>query len=279
MRDTAAGSELEDKDRGPVLREESEEWGNSSDPEEVGRETNLRRTGSGLRRGSSQQRQPRRRYSSTEPPTGRRYLLRHPGRDFDLDPEGNGVVRVVSASGAKHDLRCDSTPTALRWIEAMRDAVDADCVEALKESGRASPTGAGATAEVASKAGRGGELSSSSSRLEGGDAIMSRLRAKVYVNVRVRADGPTKVLELVEEAGAEVEDEDGAVAAALGRKGKDGGVVEESEDGNSLSSSSVTSVYMLQMAGVGVSLVDDRPLELLYFLACGIQAEVTATAR
>lgn len=30
-------------------------------------------------------------------------------------------------------------------------------------------------------------------RLEGGEAIMSRLRAKVYVNVRVRADGPTKV--------------------------------------------------------------------------------------
>lgn len=38
-----------------------------------------------------------------------RYLLRHPGRDVDLDPEGTGVVRVVSASGAKHKLRCDTT--------------------------------------------------------------------------------------------------------------------------------------------------------------------------
>ncbi|CAN0389504.1 unnamed protein product [Hapterophycus canaliculatus] len=174
----------------------------------------------------------------------------------------------MSASGAKHDLRCDSTPAALRWIEAMRDAVDADCVEALKESGRATPAGAGPTAAA------------------GGEAIMSRLRAKVYVNVRVRADGPTKVLELVEEAGAEVEDDDGAVAAALGKKGRDGGGAEgpDSEDALALaaanaSSSSVTSVYMLQMAGFGVSLVDDRPLELLYFLACGIQAEVTATAR
>lgn len=33
------------------------------------------------------------------------------------------------------------------------------------------------------------------------------------------------------------------------------------------------------MAGVGVSLVDDRPVELLYFLARGIRAEITATAR
>lgn len=32
------------------------------------------------------------------------------------------------------------------------------------------------------------------------------------------------------------------------------------------------------MAGVGVSLVDDRPLELLYFLASGISAGLTATA-
>ena len=33
------------------------------------------------------------------------------------------------------------------------------------------------------------------------------------------------------------------------------------------------------MAGVGISLVDDRPVELLYFLARGIRAEITATAR
>ena len=38
------------------------------------------------------------------------------------------------------------------------------------------------------------ELFAFVNRLEGGDAIMSRLRAKVYVNVRVRADGPTKVM-------------------------------------------------------------------------------------
>lgn len=41
---------------------------------------------------------------------GGRYLLRRPGRDLDLNPEGTGVLTVVSASGAKHDLRCDSTP-------------------------------------------------------------------------------------------------------------------------------------------------------------------------
>lgn len=34
-----------------------------------------------------------------------------------------------------------------------------------------------------------------------------------------------------------------------------------------------------QVEGVGVSLVDDRPLELLYFLARGIRAEISATVR
>lgn len=32
------------------------------------------------------------------------------------------------------------------------------------------------------------------------------------------------------------------------------------------------------MEGIGISLVDDRPLELLYFLAQGITAGLTATA-
>ncbi|CBN77552.1 conserved unknown protein [Ectocarpus siliculosus] len=281
---------------------ESEEGGERGNGVEAGRSGHERgalgRTGSGLRRSGSQQ---MRNMLSTDPPpaaAGRRYLLRDPGRDVDLDPDGTGMVRVLSAAGAKHDLRCDSAPAALRWIEAMRDAVDADCVEALKKSGRATPAGTGtvvaaatASAEAAEKAcsaetGGGGDVSAP--RLEGGEAIMSRLRAKVYVNVRVRADGPTKVLELVEEAGEEVEDDDGAVAAALGKKGRESsGGGPESEGAGTLAAaaaaaadaSSVTSVYMLQMAGIGVSLVDDRPLELLYFLACGIKADITATAR
>ena len=62
-----------------------------------------------------------RRYSHPTLPFCRlfkRYLLRHPGRDVDLDPEGTGVVRVVSASGAKHKLRCDSTKVRAmsRWV-------------------------------------------------------------------------------------------------------------------------------------------------------------------
>lgn len=39
-----------------------------------------------------------------------RYLLRNPGRDFDLDRQGTEQVSVLSAAGAKHELRCDSTP-------------------------------------------------------------------------------------------------------------------------------------------------------------------------
>lgn len=253
-------------------------------------ERGLRRSGSGFRLPGSQQ--PRSSFSA-ESPKVKRYLLRHPRRDVDLDPEGNGVVRILPASGAKHDLRCDSVQAALRWIAAMRDAVDADCVEALMKSGRAKPSGAaGAAAAAATTAAEDKHSPKTGEEASVGDAIMSRLRTKVYVNVRVRADGPTKVLELVEEAGEEMEDDDGAVAAALGKKGKDssggssgmgGPATAESEDAivsatAATPTSSVTNVYMLQMAGIGLSLVDDRPLELLYFLARGIQAEVSATA-
>lgn len=38
----------------------------------------------------------------------------------------------------------EKTQDALRWIAAMRDAVDADCVETLRTSGRAQPMGGGA---------------------------------------------------------------------------------------------------------------------------------------
>lgn len=134
-------------------------------------------------------------------------------------------------------LRSGNPQAALLWIEAMRDAVDADCVHALQGFGRsptemsvgprsaAEETKASVTREASrfvswgirvgediyttpgfhcrvsfyqlcrmrSVTARSPSESLDMDRLEGGEAIMSRLRAKVYVNVRVRADGPTKV--------------------------------------------------------------------------------------
>lgn len=40
---------------------------------------------------------------------------------------------------------------AMCWIEAMRDAVDAACVEAFRESGRANPTGVGRRSEASAE--------------------------------------------------------------------------------------------------------------------------------
>lgn len=59
-----------------------------------------------------------------------------------------------------------------------------------------------------------------------------------------------QVLELVEEAGEDVEDDDGAVAAALGpRRTSAASIAADAEASNA--GSSVTSVYMLQVPVVG----------------------------
>ena len=99
---------------------------------------------------------------------------------------------------------------------------------------------------------------------------MRQLTSKTFVQVRVRADGPTKVLELLERGLEEAEEgeEGGAATEEKGVEGEEGEKEEDEDDeGNGDDDDDeVEGGLRLRVRAprLGVSLVDDGPLELVY---------------
>jgi phenylalanyl-tRNA synthetase beta subunit len=99
---------------------------------------------------------------------------------------------------------------------------------------------------------------------------MENLVSKTHVNVRVRADGPTKVLELTEDRGnalsidgtkseesvvtdVDVEDEEIQPAEPIPAQEEP----ESTPQGRSF-------VFTINIDSVGISVIDNTPMELLY---------------
>ncbi|CAM9713262.1 unnamed protein product, partial [Phaeothamnion confervicola] len=137
----------------------------------------------------------------------------------------------------------------------------------------------------------GGE-EDASRRSGGGDDLMSRLMAKTYVQVRVRADGPTKVLELLEQGGDDGDDDDDeddpASVLSLPHFGAGGGtggsMLSLSHRGGggrdtvvATARSPVLTLFMAQAYSLGVSVVDDAPKEVLYVYLEGLKFAMTKT--
>ncbi|CAM9447412.1 unnamed protein product, partial [Chrysoparadoxa australica] len=157
-----------------------------------------------------------------------------------------------SGSGHPHEFACESFHDMRAWIVALRDAVDSSMLDASVQS----PSNGGSFPFL----GVGGDE-------KGGSflrPLLSRsgrdetLTVKTFVRARVRADGPTKVLELSEEGGEEDEawDGDGEVQALENR---------------------AHSLFVTRASSVGVSLVDGSPKELVYLCLQSVSAGMTVT--
>lgn len=208
------------------------------------------------------------------------YLLVVPPRDVDLEsPSVGSEFEITTVFGDKSIFRCPSSAEAKRWIQALRDTVDRLAIASVL----ASASAAGSRQRpVSSSSHKGGPLSGRWIGALMGDPLApfgsgaapspaspssTQVKAKTYVRVQVRCDGPTKVLELVEEHdGEEAEEED----AARLRKRRP---LLEANDGGIFRHTSV-SVYVRR---VGISFVDDRPQETLYasFEHVSLVADIT----
>jgi hypothetical protein len=208
------------------------------------------------------------------------YLLVAPQRDADLYSVSVGPeFEIATVFGDKSVFRCPSPADAKRWIQALRDTVDRLAIASVlapsgshqrpvgssNSNSKGGPLGSRwigalvgdplAPLYVSSSAGpaaaAGASASSSSS---------TQIKAKTSVRVQVRCDGPTKVLELVEEHDGEEADEEENATARL-RKRRPLLDADGSGGGSRLFQNTRVGVYVRR---VGVSLVDDRPQETLY---------------
>lgn len=212
------------------------------------------------------------------------YLLVAPPRDVDLEsPSVGSEFEITTAFGDKSIFRCPSSAEAKRWIQALRDTVDRLAIASVLASSGAMGS---RQRPVRSSSTKGGPLSGGWIGAFVGDPLAplqafasgappppssppsTQIKAKTYVRVQVRCDGPTKVLELVEEHdGEDAEEEDDATRLRKRRPLLEAG-------GGGLFCQTSVSVYVRR---VGVSFVDDKPRETLYasFEHVSLLADIT----
>lgn len=202
-------------------------------------------------------------------------LLAPPPRDADLEAlsVGQPEFEITTVLGDKSVFRCPSPMDAKRWIQALRDTVDrlaiASALAASRDrsfrhqrpvssSSRDSGTSrarAWIGALVADPLAQLQEVATTATTSAPSSfSSTAQVKAKTAVRVQVRCDGPTKVLELVEEHdGKEAEEEDAAVRLRKRRSPLDAAAAAAAHMS--------VAVYVRR---VGVSLVDDKPQETLY---------------
>jgi len=147
------------------------------------------------------------------------YVLLAPTRDDDINMSGNSQFQIATATGNTHKWRAKNTSEMKQWIVSLRNAADNAALSILTVSSDIAETQPGPVSRSGSQdtmstllraTGSAAKAKSKAGISEA--ATLDLLLAKTYVKVRVKADGPTKVLELSEEGGgdngADEEEED-----------------------------------------------------------------------
>ncbi|GMH83022.1 hypothetical protein TrST_g613 [Triparma strigata] len=164
------------------------------------------------------------------------YVLLAPTRDEDINLGGSSQFEVATVTGNTHRWRAKIPSQMKQWVVALRNAADNAALSILtfkpENEGLAIPDqvqrseSKDALSSLLKKTGVGG-MSNLGSNEKGfnEEVTLDVLLAKTYVKVKVKADGPTKVLELSEEGGGaddglDVNDEvEGASRAGMMKKG------------------------------------------------------------
>ncbi|GMI17545.1 hypothetical protein TrLO_g14806 [Triparma laevis f. longispina] len=146
------------------------------------------------------------------------YVLLAPTRDEDINLSGSPQFEVATATGNLHKWRAKTPNSMKQWVVALRNAADNAALSILtvkpekkgvavpdsvqrSESKDALSTLLKATGVVGVGLGSGLNAALGEKVKETDPVTLDALLAKTYVKVKVKADGPTKVLELSEEGG------------------------------------------------------------------------------
>ena len=123
------------------------------------------------------------------------YILDLPNRDEDVDMAGSKNFELLTAGGNLHKWKCHTHVELRDWVRVLRNASDLASVEFLMSD---------QTEDSQNNVAEKSELertSVTSAAAVNVNLSMDELTAKTLINVRVKADGVTKVLELSEEGG------------------------------------------------------------------------------
>lgn len=158
----------------------------------------------------------------------------------------------MTAAGNGHKWRCKNTSEMKRWIVALRNAADNAALSVIvvaeeggSEGGVEKPgavkrtTSQGTIMDILKGAGGGGGLGGGGGKGAESPGVtpevtLDTLLAKTYVRVRVKAEGPTKVLELSEEGGEGGGDDEEEEGVGLAKNGGRGGLLQTSYSKRSL---------------------------------------------
>ncbi|POM58414.1 Vacuolar protein sorting-associated protein, partial [Phytophthora palmivora] len=184
-------------------------------------------------------------------------------RDSDLSVSSTKAATKPAVVGSNqfsiitptkcYDLKAKNPKIAKVWVRRLRLATQGGLVDNIEELPEETPM---AGAPKTTRAQR--------------DLLPQVQNAKTYVHVRIRADGPTKVLELFEGGEEDFDEKDSKYELSSTASASSDSPTASEASTNAVESLTSGMAFHLRVDGVGVSCVNELPMELVYIYLGGI---------
>ncbi|KAL3673967.1 hypothetical protein V7S43_001652 [Phytophthora oleae] len=155
-----------------------------------------------------------------------------------------------------YDLKAKNPKIAKIWVRRLRLATQGGTADDIEEMPEETPMAGAALVPKTMRSQR--------------DAVPQVQNAKTYVHVRIRADGPTKVLELFEGGEEDFDEKESKYELSSTASGSSDSPTASETSTNAFESLTFGMALHLRMDGVGISCVNELPMELVYIYLGGI---------
>ncbi|KAG2779144.1 hypothetical protein Pcac1_g10497 [Phytophthora cactorum] len=184
-------------------------------------------------------------------------------RDSDLSTASSKAIAKPPVVGSNqfsiitptkcYDLKAKNPKIAKIWVRRLRLATQGGQVDDIEEMPEETPM-AGAPRTMRSQR----------------DLVPQVQNAKTYVHVRIRADGPTKVLELFEGGEEDFDERENKYELSSTASASSDSPTASETSATAFESLTSGMALHLRVDGVGISCVNELPMELVYIYLGGI---------
>ncbi|KAF1778201.1 Vacuolar protein sorting-associated protein 13, second N-terminal domain [Phytophthora cactorum] len=184
-------------------------------------------------------------------------------RDCDLSTASSKAIAKPPVVGSNqfsiitptkcYDLKAKNPKIAKIWVRRLRLATQGGQVDDIEEMPEETPM-AGAPRTMRSQR----------------DLVPQVQNAKTYVHVRIRADGPTKVLELFEGGEEDFDERENKYELSSTASASSDSPTASETSATAFESLTSGMALHLRVDGVGISCVNELPMELVYIYLGGI---------
>ncbi|GMF52260.1 unnamed protein product [Phytophthora fragariaefolia] len=155
-----------------------------------------------------------------------------------------------------YDLKAKTPKIARIWVRRLRLATQGIQTDRVEELPDETPTAGTLLAPKTARSQR--------------DLLPQLQNAKTYVHVRIRADGPTKVLELFEGGEEDFDEKDSKYELSSSASASSDSPTASETSTNAFDSLTSGMALHLRVDGIGISCVNELPMELVYIYMGGI---------